>query len=135
MRRPRFTQGCSAERKEGRMCVYVYVSFRLRPYCDSGGHSMASHRGAPRSNPPQPMWDLRWTKWHWDMFFSEQFDCPCRYHSTHDHLNATLIRRTSGRRLQLERCYFLQLGLCSYNSVPSDSKCQFAAVLNLAPHL
>ena len=88
--------GMKGGRKEGRMCVYVYVSFRLRPCCYSRGHSQTSHSGGPRSNPPQSMWDLRWTKWHWDRFFSEHFDCPCRYHSTHDRLNATLIRRTSG---------------------------------------
>jgi hypothetical protein len=28
------------------------------------------------------MWDLRWTKWHWDRFFSEYFGLPCRFHST-----------------------------------------------------
>jgi hypothetical protein len=26
--------------------------------------------------PSQSMWDLWWTKWHWDMFFSELFGFP-----------------------------------------------------------
>jgi hypothetical protein len=28
------------------------------------------------------MWDLGWTKWHWDRIFSEFFGFPCQYHST-----------------------------------------------------
>jgi hypothetical protein len=35
--------------------------------------SPASHRGGPGSIPGQSMWDLWWTKWHWDMFFPEYF--------------------------------------------------------------
>jgi hypothetical protein len=34
--------------------------------------SPASHRGSPG----QSMWDLWWTKWHWDRFFSEFFGFP-----------------------------------------------------------
>jgi hypothetical protein len=26
------------------------------------------------------MWDLWWTKWHWDRFFFEYFGFPCKYH-------------------------------------------------------
>jgi hypothetical protein len=28
------------------------------------------------------MWDLWWTKWHWDRFFSELWIFPCQFHST-----------------------------------------------------
>jgi hypothetical protein len=28
------------------------------------------------------MWDLWWTKWHWDRFFSELSVFPCQFHST-----------------------------------------------------
>jgi hypothetical protein len=28
------------------------------------------------------MWDLWWTKWHWDRFISELSVLPCRFHST-----------------------------------------------------
>jgi hypothetical protein len=28
------------------------------------------------------MWDLWWTKWHWDRFFSEVSVFPCQFHST-----------------------------------------------------
>jgi hypothetical protein len=62
--------------------------------------------------------------------YGYNFDYPCRYNSTNDCLNTTIFRRTSGRRLQVKRCYFLQLGLCSYNFVPFEGKGQFASVLN-----
>jgi hypothetical protein len=28
------------------------------------------------------MWDLWWTKWHLDRFFSEYLGFPCQFHST-----------------------------------------------------
>jgi hypothetical protein len=28
------------------------------------------------------MWDLWWTKWHWDRFSPEYFGFPCQFHST-----------------------------------------------------
>jgi hypothetical protein len=28
------------------------------------------------------MWELWWTKWQWDRFFSEYFGFPCQFHST-----------------------------------------------------
>jgi hypothetical protein len=35
------------------------------------------------SRPEKSMWDLWWTKWHWDRFFSESFGIPLSiYHST-----------------------------------------------------
>jgi len=40
----------------------------------SGDKSPASH--------PRHMWDLGWTKWHWDQFLSELFALPLQYHST-----------------------------------------------------
>jgi hypothetical protein len=43
------------------------------PCHGSGGQSPASHRGGPGSIPGQSMWDLWWTKWHWDRFFSMYF--------------------------------------------------------------
>jgi hypothetical protein len=36
-----------------------------------------------RFRPGQSMWNLWWTKWHWDRFFSELFGFPLSvYHST-----------------------------------------------------
>jgi hypothetical protein len=35
-----------------------------------------SHRGGLCSIPGQSMWDLWWTKWHWDRFFPEYFGFP-----------------------------------------------------------
>jgi hypothetical protein len=32
--------------------------------------------------PGQTMWDLWWTKWHWDRFCPEYFRFPCQFHST-----------------------------------------------------
>jgi hypothetical protein len=34
------------------------------------------------SVPGKSMWDLWWTKWHWDRFFFELLVFPCRFHST-----------------------------------------------------
>jgi hypothetical protein len=34
------------------------------------------HRGGPGSIAGQSMWDLWWTKWHWDRFFSKYFGFP-----------------------------------------------------------
>jgi hypothetical protein len=28
------------------------------------------------------MWDLWWTKWHWDRFSAEYYGFPCQFHST-----------------------------------------------------
>jgi hypothetical protein len=40
-------------------------------------------RRRPGFAPGQYMWDLWWTKWHWDRFFSEFFRFPLSvYHST-----------------------------------------------------
>ena len=36
----------------------------------------------PGSVPGQYMWDLRWTKWHWDMFLAGFLVFPSHYHST-----------------------------------------------------
>jgi hypothetical protein len=41
------------------------------------------------------MWDLRWTKWHWDRFFSELSIFPCRFHST----GAPLIVKIGKKKL------------------------------------
>jgi hypothetical protein len=52
---------------------------RLTPCHGSSDSSPVSHRGGQGSSPGQSMWDLWWTKWHWDMLFC---DFPCQYHST-----------------------------------------------------
>jgi hypothetical protein len=33
------------------------------------------------SRPGQSVWDLWWTKWHWDRFFSESISFPFQYDS------------------------------------------------------
>jgi hypothetical protein len=38
--------------------------------------AQASHRGGPGSITGQSMWDLWWTKWHWDRLFPEYFGFP-----------------------------------------------------------
>jgi hypothetical protein len=40
----------------------------MRPWYNSGGWSLASHRGGPGSNPGQDICDLWWTKWNWGRF-------------------------------------------------------------------
>ena len=32
----------------------------------------------------QSIWDLLWTKWHKDRYFSKYLGFPCHYHSTKD---------------------------------------------------
>ena len=39
----------------------------------SGGSSPVSHHGGPDTIPGPSMWNLCWTKWHWDRFFPEYF--------------------------------------------------------------
>jgi hypothetical protein len=61
------------------------------PCQGSGRQSPASHRGVPDSSLGQSMWDLWWTKWHWDTFLSEFFGSFCQYHSTiflHTHVSS-----------------------------------------------
>jgi hypothetical protein len=43
-------------------------------YGGSKGH--VTHGGGPGSIPGQSMWDLWWTQWHWDRFFTEYFGFP-----------------------------------------------------------
>jgi hypothetical protein len=54
----------------------------VRPCHGLGGDVSASQRGGPDSLPSQSMWDLWWTKWYWDRFYSEFLGLPCQYHST-----------------------------------------------------
>jgi hypothetical protein len=35
------------------------------------------------------MWDLWWTKWHWDRFSPQFFGFPCQFHSN----GAPLLRK------------------------------------------
>ena len=53
--------------------------------------------GGPGSIPSQSMWDLWWTKWHWDRFPSLSIIPPML--QTHFDLNVTLTRRINGRSL------------------------------------
>jgi hypothetical protein len=41
------------------------------------------------------MWDLWWTKWHWDRFFSELSVLPCRFHSTGAPLRVKIGKKTA----------------------------------------
>jgi hypothetical protein len=41
-----------------------------------GSYSPASHFWGPGLYPGHSMWDLWWTKWYWDRFFSEFFGFP-----------------------------------------------------------
>jgi len=45
----------------------------MKPFHGSGGSLPARHREGPGSSPGQSVWDLWWTKWHWDRFCSEFF--------------------------------------------------------------
>jgi hypothetical protein len=44
-----------------------------------------------RAQVTHSMWDLWWTKWHWDCFSSAFFGFPCQYNSTvtlHTHISS-----------------------------------------------
>jgi hypothetical protein len=43
----------------------------------------------------QSMWDLWWTNWHWDRFFSELSVFPCQFHSTGAPLLVKLGKKTA----------------------------------------
>jgi hypothetical protein len=47
-----------------------------RPCYGSGGLLLATYHGCPGSYPDWSLWDLWWTKWHWDRFFSKFFGFP-----------------------------------------------------------
>jgi hypothetical protein len=50
-----------------------------------------SHRKDPGSRPEQSMWDLCWTKWHWDRFFSELFGIPVNIIPPLLHIHSCII--------------------------------------------
>jgi hypothetical protein len=43
--------------------------------------SLASHCGDPSLIPGQVMWDLWWTKWHWDRSSTSLLFSPANSHS------------------------------------------------------
>jgi hypothetical protein len=55
---------------------YSALLSNYKPCHGSGRYSTASRRGGPGSGPGQSMWDLWWTKWQWDRFFSEFLGFP-----------------------------------------------------------
>ena len=82
-----------------------YINLSLKISCHgSRGQWPASQRAGWSSILGQSVWDLWWTKWHWDKSSSEQF-CfppvsviPPMIH-THLHLQSCLTQRNKGRRL------------------------------------
>jgi hypothetical protein len=53
------------------LCYKIFLfllSLLLRSCDNSGGESLASHRGGPDSSQGQVMWDLWWMKWHLGRF-------------------------------------------------------------------
>jgi hypothetical protein len=58
----------------------VFITQRRCVYCAVRTESLntiqTSHSGSSNSMPGQSMWDLWWTKWHWDRFLSEYFSFP-----------------------------------------------------------
>jgi hypothetical protein len=74
---------CNSDIKD--RCTKVTVShmnWRRSEHGRLRSESPPSHRGGPDSRRVKSMWDLWWTKLHWDRFFSEFFGFPCQYHST-----------------------------------------------------
>jgi hypothetical protein len=71
---------CVRKHKLFPCCFIVSVTCRL---CHgSGGLSLASDHRGPGSILGQSMWDLWWTKWHWDRFSQRISVFPCQFHSS-----------------------------------------------------
>jgi hypothetical protein len=51
----------------------VYVQCRSRSIPKMLFHTLGEGRG---SIPDQSMWDILWTKWRWDWFFSQYLGFP-----------------------------------------------------------
>jgi hypothetical protein len=63
------------KRKMWEHVIWNALSIRLRLSSLSYYSKLVTPR-RPGFAPGQSMWDLWWTKWHWDMFFSEFFGIP-----------------------------------------------------------
>jgi hypothetical protein len=50
------------------------------------------------------MWDLWWTKWQWNRFFSELSVFPCRFHSTGAPLLVKLGKKTAHPHIHHRGC-------------------------------
>jgi hypothetical protein len=76
-----YTNGRTEDDRNDETCCHrkirpININLNKGPRHCSGGYSPASHRGGPGSIPGRSMWDLWWTKWHWDRFLSEYFGFP-----------------------------------------------------------
>jgi hypothetical protein len=62
-----------------------------------GRYSPASHREGPYSRRGQTMWDLSWTKWHWDRFLVRvrRFSLSVSFHRVC--IRSCIIWRTNNR--------------------------------------
>jgi len=77
------------------------------------------------SVPGQYMWDLWWTKWHWDMFLSEYFVFPSYYHST----NTPYAFNHLSRTLYTQPVFYARL----YYAFSLSAHYQFTPLLKLRP--
>jgi hypothetical protein len=77
-------KGINEETRQG-IYIYIYCNtdVRSRNHCCHGAVPWLRRLAAglpprrPRFDPGSVhMWDLWWTKWHWDRFFSEYFGFP-----------------------------------------------------------
>jgi hypothetical protein len=61
---------------------YTVMNVRLVHLCElhAASQHLSPRRPGVRSQV-KSMWDLWWTKWHWDRFFSELSVFPCQFHS------------------------------------------------------
>ena len=86
--------------------IYIYISIYIslsHIFSEAQGDSHSRrpfYREVPVSISGHSMWDLWWTKWHWDRFFSEYLVFPLSVSCHQSSLFVTLkltIGRTSGR--------------------------------------
>jgi hypothetical protein len=71
----------------------VKVTWRTKGFKQYKNGSKGKNPGQATKTKSQikSVWDLWWTKWHWDRFFSELSVFPCRFHSNCKNLVKILL--------------------------------------------
>jgi hypothetical protein len=99
------------------------LMLRFGPCHGSGGYWSVSHRGGPGLCPRCSRWNLRWTHWKWNRFFSDFFGFPLSvsFHrgSPHSYITWETNNRLVGGRSSETQSHPIDM-----NNVYWDSKRQ-----------
>jgi hypothetical protein len=76
---------CAYQHTFLQLCLSWWLLFKLhhtgRAMAQAASRRPLTMEARVRSQV-KSMWDLWWTEWHWDRFFSELSVFPCQFHST-----------------------------------------------------